>query len=394
MEEDQVAESLAAARALITEEADRSRPTSSSTPDPAVKSSGLQGMDLHALKRKFPFLLEYSDTFIKETGVHILIKAETASRKLIELDRSKKAEDKLLSNRDALTETSTQVKAGEDNRLDRLHTARCLPGATCSAGKLWLHARQVIGDRGHPPLSTYDMAAIGLGGCVSAKGWVELHNPASASLSISMFSMGSCVGRSAKATQDEEFPELTDLSEFKAAIRVLRGAMSYVHPWNRSIDALEGFLVQSNYGSAELAGVDKSASFLAQFTDYVLTENTSRWRGLEVFLSTRDLHGTWQDYVSQKSDTIAASKRSGTGKPSQQKQPSRSDSHDKMAHMDRSLFWGDICVMWNMGRCPRPPGACTTRKGAPLRHVCNWRPDMSKPEVFCGKDHPRFQFHK
>ena len=73
---------------------------------------------------------------------------------------------------------------------------------------------------------------------MSAKGWVELHNPASASLSISMFSMGSCVGHSAKATQDEEFPELTDLSKFKAAIRVLRGAMSYVHPWNRSIDAL------------------------------------------------------------------------------------------------------------------------------------------------------------
>ena len=53
------------------------------------------GMDLHALKRKFPFLLEYSDTFIKETRVYILIKAETASRKLIELDRSKSRRDRL-----------------------------------------------------------------------------------------------------------------------------------------------------------------------------------------------------------------------------------------------------------------------------------------------------------
>ena len=51
--------------------------------------------------------------------------------------------------------------------------------------------------------------------------------------------------------------------------------------------------------------------------------------------------------MSQKSGTFAASKRSGMGKSSQQKQPSRGDSHDKMAHMDRSLFWGDICVMWN-----------------------------------------------
>ena len=106
------------------------------------------------------------------------------------MDRNKKAEDKLYTNREALAMTSTTVPAGRDNRLDILHAARCLPGATCSAGKLWLHARAVMGDRGHPALSTYDMASIGLGGCVSSKGWVELHDPASASISIRMFAMG------------------------------------------------------------------------------------------------------------------------------------------------------------------------------------------------------------
>ena len=107
--------------------------------------------------------------------------------------------------------------AGTDNRLDMLHTARCLPGATCSAGKLWLHARSVMGDKGHSALSTYDMASIG-------------HDPASASLSIRMFSMGNCVSRGTKSASDDEFPEMADLSEFKAAIRVLRGAMVFVHP--------------------------------------------------------------------------------------------------------------------------------------------------------------------
>ena len=100
-----------------------------------------------------------------------------------------------------------------------------------------------MGDKGHSGLSTYDMGSIGLGGCISAKGWVEIHDPASASLSIRMFSMGSCVSRGVKSASDDDFPEMSDLSEFKAAIRVLWGAMAFVHPWNRSIDALENFLI-------------------------------------------------------------------------------------------------------------------------------------------------------
>ena len=31
-----------------------------------------------------------------------------------------------------------------------------------------------MGDKGHSGLSTYDMGSIGLGGCISAKGWVVL----------------------------------------------------------------------------------------------------------------------------------------------------------------------------------------------------------------------------
>ena len=123
---------------------------------------------LDRLKRKFEFLNEYSDAFIKSTGIDVLIKAEAASKKLEDHDKNKKAEDRLYANRQALA--SSKVEGGEDNRLDKLHAARALPGATCSAAKMWLHARSVIGARGHVPLSTYDMASIGLGGCVTSKG--------------------------------------------------------------------------------------------------------------------------------------------------------------------------------------------------------------------------------
>ena len=152
MDSEDLSSNLNAARALIQEESARAGTALSQARDPASMPSGLQSMDLDALKRKFPFLLEYTDSFIKETGVHILIKAETASRKFLDMDRNKKAEDKLYTNREALAMTSTTVPAGRDNRLDILHAARCLPGATCSAGKLWLHARAVMGDRGHPAL--------------------------------------------------------------------------------------------------------------------------------------------------------------------------------------------------------------------------------------------------
>ena len=150
-------------------------------------------MDLDTLKRKFSFLAEYSDAFINSTGVDVLIKAETASHKLMRFDKDRKAEDKLFQNRESLTNTAVTIPAGQDNRLDILHPARFLPGATCSASKMWLEARRIIGGSGPQPLSTYDMASIGLGGSVSAKGWVELHNPASPFLYIKMFSMNSRV---------------------------------------------------------------------------------------------------------------------------------------------------------------------------------------------------------
>ena len=407
---------------MLREEAARSRPPTFAVGDPATSSSGLRTMDLEAMKKRFPFLLEYSDEFIRDTGIHILIKAETASRKLQDMDRNKKAEDKLFFNRESLTTSISHIRAGTDNRLDNLHAARCLPGATCSAGKMWLHARTVMGDKGHPALSTYDMGSIGLGGCVSAKGWVELHDPASATLSIRMFSMGSCVARSQTSASDVDFPEMSDLSEFKSAIRVLRGAMAFVHPWNRSVDALENFLIQSNFGSSDLAGVSKPAAFLSQFTDYVLVENASRWRGMESFLTTRDLRNTWADYISQKAGSLNANKKAnnggGTGKANYGKGNHQNYQSNNFQHQGAQqagaqhqgghhqgppsarlgvpsyYFYNGVCVMWNMGKCLRAPGTCTSKKGDPLKHICNHRADPSRPDQFCGKDHPAFQFHK
>ena len=402
MDHESLASSAAAARDHLVDEGSRSRAGFSRCQDPSAQRPANLGMDLETLKRKFSFLSEYTDQFINATGVDVLIKAETASRKLQKLDKERKAEDKLYQNRELLASASSLVSGGTDNRLDVLHEARFLPGATCSAAKIWLEARKAIGGNGPPPLSTYDMASIGLGGSVSAKGWVEIHNPSSPFLSIKMFSMNSCVAKS-KST-DSEFPELEDLSELKAALRVLRGAMAFVHPWNRSIDALENFFIQNNFCTSELSGSDRQALLLGQFIDYILVENASRWRGMEPFLDTRSLRNTWSDFISQKNINKTKQQHpKQQGQQAKQNYPQQQGQQGQQGqqyqlpsarlNLPAHLFRDDICVIYNIGKCLKQPGSCFTKGGKPLRHVCNHRPDPTKLDVACGQNHMAKLFH-
>lgn len=399
-------ETAESARSTLDQEAARSR--NFSCPDPDGQRPDLEKLGLKRLKDKFPFLMEYTDSFIMEAGVHNLIKAEKAARQLKDMERNNKAEDKLFSNRETVDNIKYPVAEGTDNRLSSLHAARCLPGAVCSAGKLWLHAREILGNKGHPPLSSYDMQSIGLGGSVSAKGWVELHDPSSSSMSIKHFSMGGSL--SSKGGKDGQIPDMEDLSEFKSAVRVLRGAMNFVHPWNFSVAALESFFYQSNFCQKDLSGTDKQVNSLVKFADYVLSENASRWRDKEPFLSTREIRGVWSDFLNQ--NPPARSKQSSNQQPKgsshssggQSGSGSSGSSHFSSKPFKGSqgigsnrlpayLFLEDICVMWNLGRCIKAPGSCTDKKGRQLRHVCNYRPDQSKPHEYCGKNHTASSFH-
>lgn len=295
LEDSEIEVTAQEARFNLEQEAIRTKDPQTS--DPAGSKLSLEKLGLKRLKDKFPFLMEYTDSFIMEAGVHNLIKAEKAARQLKDMERNNRAEDRLFSNREQVDSACYPVEAGSDNRLSSLHPARCLPGAVCSAGKLWLHARSILGNKGHPPLSSYDLQSIGMGGTVSAKGWVEIHDPSSSNLSIKLFSMGGNL--SSKGGKDGFIQDMEDLTEFRNSLRVLRGAMSFVHPWNHSVTALESFFHQSNFCSKDLAGSEKQVNTLVKFADYVLSENASRWRDRECFLSTRDIRGVWSDFLNQ-----------------------------------------------------------------------------------------------
>jgi hypothetical protein len=59
----------------------------------------------------------------------------------------------------------------------------------CSAAKMWLMACDVIGPNGIPPISTYDMSAVGLAGYVQPKGWIEISNPGSPNMKLRLFNI-------------------------------------------------------------------------------------------------------------------------------------------------------------------------------------------------------------
>jgi hypothetical protein len=135
----------------------RPRAPTAQPEDSGTKPSQLSDTDIDTLRSKFPILAELSTGFIRGLSATELLSLERASFKQRESEKLKDAEEKLASNRVNLGLSCTEVRAGQDDRWARLHDARFLAGAGCSATKLWLTAREVLCLNGHPPISTYDM---------------------------------------------------------------------------------------------------------------------------------------------------------------------------------------------------------------------------------------------
>ena len=220
MEQVDLEEEVLHAEELIVEESSHTRQPSFR--DPANAQSLITEADIRSLRKRHSFLEEFSDVFIRSTPIGDLMKIETTSLKMKELERA-----------------FTTVPEGRDNRSSSLHPARFLGGAGCSAARIWLTARETVGLSGYPPIGNYDMGAVGLAGYVSAKGWSKLHNMSSSKLSMKMFNINSASprGGSKKLSSDSD-EEMLDLAEFKLALRAMRTAFHLAIPWNPSILAL------------------------------------------------------------------------------------------------------------------------------------------------------------
>ena len=299
MSEEEAAKTRAEVEAAMEAERNRTRagfPTAGADPD---GSSGMQVSSSHRRVAEGPISTqrlseeerEYLNNRLKALkGAPVSLLNRLDLQGMLQLNETLaresqvsgklEAEAKLSDNYEDLISRPEPVKAGFDDRVKTLHACRFLGGAGCAAQTLWSRAREVLGNEGIPAISTYDMDAVGSGGSVTPKGWLEIHNPASLNMSLKHFHMAN-VGGDTKGTRKltladgdssvevgESAKEVTDMEEYKAALHTARDAMMFARPWDFSVAAIEGFMRISNFCSSDLGGRGNRGALLAAFTTY------------------------------------------------------------------------------------------------------------------------------
>jgi hypothetical protein len=361
-------------------------------------NSKISSQDLSVLKMRFPRLREFSDEFLQARSMEELLKIESTSLKVKDAERKGDIEDRLAVNKQNLEANAVKIMSGSDDRWSILHPARFLAGAACSSKKVWCSARSSIDVNGHPPVANYDLTSVGLGGFVTSKGWIELHNPGSTKMALKLFNInnvgakGHSAGKNSSAA--EGLDEISEIGEFKLALRTLRTAAQFVCPWNHSFLAIEGFMLQNDFCMSELAGTDCPAATLTQFVDYILHENANRWRDLECYISTGELKGYWTSFSSAR-PKVLLKKRDNFKNQNQGSNKKFLSQFGKLPnnHPRINMPFTDACKAYNMGKCNKPAGSCTTMKGTPLKHICNYS-DLSNPNaVACGQQHQAYLMH-
>ena len=295
---------------------------------------------------------------------------------------------KLSNNSSKLVKNPLRVESGSDNRKNILHPARFLGGASCSKQESWLLARKFLGDKGVTPLGNYDMDSVGCGGSVTPRAWLEIHNPSSQELKLRHFYLpnvgGSGMSAKKVALEDgedalsigESLKEIADMDSFRSALNTAREAMATALPWNYSIAAIVGFMINSNFCQADLHGITKKAQVLTEFVDYVLGRNALNWENCQPFLATDELAHVWAMWKGKRAALFSAKFSDKPFKPFQRREV---------------LGPKDICRKYNYGKCAKQQDKeCTNSFGTKLRHCCNF---MGAGGKVCEKDHPRSQ-HK
>ena len=285
---------------------------------------------------------------------------------------------RLAQNAKKAARCPTRVAEGEDNRKDQLHEARFLGGACSSLTDQWGAARAAIGEAGILALGNYDLDAVGCGGSVTPKAWLELHNPASQELKIKMFHLPN-VANSGLPTKKQDggeegdsLREIADLESYRVALNTAREAMASALPWNRSISAIVGLMVNSNYLQEDIGGNPKRAAILTEFTDYILGRNALNWENSQPFLTTDDLTHVWSNWKAKR----------GVHAKAVEKKKDKSDSKS-----DSKKAASDVCRLWNAKVCSsQAEKECKTAWGKVLKHACNKFVAGGK---LCMKDHPR-----
>ena len=369
------AQATAASRARNTSSF-TSKLLASSLADPDEDDESEEEGDELELWKLLPQLRDLPEAILKKLPLSAMFQLNTALAKEKKSSEKLGVNAKLAKNAKKSGKNPSTVEKGLDNRKDILHPARFLGGASCGLGELWDSARKVIGEEGVLPLGNYDLDTLGCGGCVTPKGWAELHNPASQDLKLKWFHLPNAASgnyaskKSEGEDRGESVKEIADLDSFKMALNTAREAMASALPWNRSVSAVTGLMVNTNYMQEELAGNPRRAAILTEFVDYVFSRNALNWENGQHFLSTDELTHVWANWKC---------KRSISSKPA--------EKNKKEKEPEKKKALSDICRYYNTKSCRHQNNKeCKTPMGKSLCHVCHKYLAGGK---ICQKDHSR-----
>ena len=261
----------------------------------AEEEMAASGADLQVWKL-LPHLNNLPEEMLKRLPLSAIFQLNAAMAKESKTAAKMSTNARLAANAQKLASNPKRIQAGVDNRRELLHPARFLGGTSCASTDLWLTAKKTIGAEGVEPIGNYDLDSVGCGGSVTPKGWQALHNPASQELKLKQFYLPNIAGSSMSARKvrldgeeeglsiGESLKEIADLDGYKSAINTAREAMHSAMPWNRSICAVVGFMVNTNFLQADLGSNIKRAAILTEFTDYVFGRNALNWENGQPFL--------------------------------------------------------------------------------------------------------------
>ena len=344
-------------------------------PDMRESDEEVEGLELWKL---LPQLKDIPEHLLKKMPLSAVFMLNNALAKEQKTSERLGVNTRLSHNAKKLAKSPVLVEESFDNRRDILHPARFLGGASSSLAEQWRAARRSIGEAGVVPLGNYDLDTVGCGGCVTPKGWQEIHNPASQDLKLRLFHMPNMGGNALSSKKQDgedsgESPkEIGDLESYKIALNTAREAMASALPWNRSISAVVGLMVNTNFLAEDLGGNPKRGAVLTEFTDYVFGRNGLNWENHQPFLSTDDLTHVWANWKTKRGVTI---------KTQEKKKREDSSSGDKKKQLS------EICRVYNVKTCKfQADTDCKSAWGKTLKHVCNKFLGGGK---ICMKDHPR-----
>ena len=344
--------------------------------DPDGEESEEEG-DGFQLWKLLPHLKSVPESLLKKLPYSAVFQLNAALAKEQKTTERLGVNAKLAQNAKKIARNPAEIEEGQDNRREILHPARFLGGASSSLVEQWGAARRVIGETGVVPLGNYDLDSVGCGGCVTPKGWHEIHNPASQELKLKLFHMPNMANnmQSGKRQEGEEgsetLREIADLESYRVALNTAREAMASALPWNRSISALVGLMYNTSYMAEDLGGNPKRAAILTEFTDYIFGRNGLNWENDQPFLTTDELSHVWSNWRA---------KRGISSKPAERKKKEDGFS-------DKKKQLSEVCRLYNAKACKfQQDKECKSSWGKTLKHVCSKFVGANK---LCLKDHPR-----